>query len=84
LVFGDIGLSHTCPLLGVKQTRLIAAHMSAYDPKRTSPGPDVIAAGRYSIMSAILRKADIRSVHAILYANFIVVAAQDVTLVQCS
>jgi hypothetical protein len=35
-------------------------------------------------MSAILRKADIRSVHAILYANFIVVAAQDVTLVQCS
>src|SRR5262245_5063704 len=32
-----------CPLsrslLGVKQTSLFATHMSAYDPKRTSPGP---------------------------------------------
>jgi DNA-binding LacI/PurR family transcriptional regulator len=29
----------TCPLSGVKPTSLFAAHMSAYDPKRTSPRP---------------------------------------------
>ena len=28
----------TCLLLGVKQTWLFAAHMSAFDPKRTSDG----------------------------------------------
>src|SRR4029079_368115 len=28
-------LHRTCPLLGVKRTSFIAAHMSAYDPKRT-------------------------------------------------
>src|SRR5262245_50241625 len=30
-------MHRTCPLLGVKQTWVIAPHMSANDPKRTSP-----------------------------------------------
>ena len=33
-------LHRTCPLSGVKRTSAIAAHMSAFDPKRTSVLPD--------------------------------------------
>ena len=31
-------MTSRCPLLGVKRTWLIALHMSAFDPKRTSAG----------------------------------------------
>ena len=33
----DIELHCKCPLLGVKRTCRFALHMSAFDPKRTSP-----------------------------------------------
>ena len=37
------GLQCTCPLSGVKRTYLLALHMSAFDPKRTSPPSRVLS-----------------------------------------